>query len=82
VAERTEVKSPLDAIYKGCLIRVAPHHDDYYGSAHGYLAYRARLRRRSSAPRSLGLAAVGGQLVSQLITLYITPVYYTCLDSF
>jgi len=81
-AQRHEGKPPLEAIVEGCLVRFRPIMMTTMAALLGALPIALAAGGGATSRRPLGVAVVSGLLFSQLITLYITPVYYTYLESF
>jgi len=79
-AQREEGKSPLDAIYEACLLRFRPIMMTTMAALLGGLPLALASGTGAELRRPLGISIVGGLLVSQLLTLYTTPVVFLYFD--
>jgi multidrug efflux pump len=81
-AERTEGKSSREAIYQACLLRFRPILMTTMAALFGALPLALGTGTGSELRRPLGITIIGGLIVSQMLTLYTTPVVYLYLDRY
>jgi len=79
-AERSEGKSPVDAIHEACLLRFRPIMMTTMAALLGGLPLALGTGTGSEMRRPLGITIVGGLIVSQMLTLFTTPVVYIYMD--
>ena len=81
-AERLRGLSPADAIYEACLLRFRPIMMTTMASLLGAVPLIVGMGEGSEFRRPLGITIIGGLVLSQILTLYTTPVVYLYLDRF
>ncbi|MFW9259185.1 efflux RND transporter permease subunit [Nostoc sp. CALU 546] len=81
IIARQNGKTAYDAIYEACLVRFRPIMMTTMAALMGTLPIALGLGAGADTRRPLGLAVVGGLVFSQFLTLYLTPVFYTYMES-
>ena len=81
-AQRNEGKNAREAIHEACMVRLRPIMMTTMAALLGTLPIALGIGAGAEARRPLGLAVVGGLLFSQILTLYVTPVFFVYFDNF